>query len=1367
VRASCARVLENGVPVGTAFFIAPDMLLTCAHVVRSRNEGERISLQWSGGLFEGTLTCKRPANPGDGPPWPFPDVAVIELDEPLNVAPLRLSSRRVQTDDRLEGFGFPQRGNPGGESVLPDCGGLSYVSQAGQEYQIRLIHDTIRPGISGAPIALRDSAEIVGMITDTLDPTTERGGHATPTEFLLRECQELQRINVEPPQEASNASERWVGRELTLAEAAPSPRLGLQEFVEPSSILVEHIQLLIQNSRTLRRRARPRDANAIALRAASDPAFDTLLDVDRASVLREIGITYFELGNADLAEQYALQAGRLDPNSPRQVMLIAELRAVRDGYEAALSELPERAVPEIELFRAAYLVQLLRYDEAVQLIESLPEADQSNPRTRRLLILAFAGKRDRARMIAEADAAWPHVADDAQVAFTVGYAYLLQTLALPHWPPRPWSWPQPIPTDASLTVDIKRERLRRAQEIFNRLLRQSEMDVEQVAVLDAWHFVALALDVEREAEAIAEANRLLNLSPGNYRVIPWIWSLSLNIDVSEAMRQIRDRKDAQVASPEEVVLLVVEALDNGDSVNARLILQETEVLFDAAGARTMWHFLMLRVSIAEGLPDTALRHLSFLDGDQRDIAEMLLIESQRGDEAASINGLMVRYETDRDPLVLLLAAELAHRISDWRFLADHGDELFAEFRTLTTARYSIYGTYNLGRLDETIDRISRFAEVFPELPEDLMRVRARALERVGDPNALIAYQQLMERFPNAENLRGFAHYAASIGNYAQLELIAQRLLTVDGDQETDLVVAQLIRAESRDLSIALWRRSLREGAPPDNLILPAFTLAIELGIGDETGPLQEPMRRLGIAGEHGIRLVEQSDVVDLVRRSREQTENALQQYRSGSIAVHALTAVTNATLLATHVLLPRANAVTPADEGWHPVYVRHGARDLAFELPLDRGLYLDATSLLVAADIGALTDLRAVWDRLYVSANLLNLLGFYRDRLEPGQPQRLAALRRILELVDDNSLTVTDESLLELPAIAVVEWGPSIVNEQQLTPRRLVDAMLQERVITTAQHADAVRALGNIQDIAGGNLRPGEAIGLTFNTVETLQEGGVLEPLIRTRSVIVEQKYLEVVKRELKKADEDHLAAEWTASLIEELRLGREGGNIRVVASSAGPLEVNDSPEMRQLAQIFATMPEPMIVVVDDRFINAFSTTEYGDPMVSLFDLLTALHREHRITDERYFELLHKLRLRGAFFIPICESELTAYVLASFGPEGFVPTPELRTLERYVAFALLDREGFNGPGGQGTPAGRYQAAFVSQSGAALRGTLRALFAEQPAFADAVASWLREHFAVDGLPGYGMDAFGASRPQVAVDTAGANFLGDLFSAEWGE
>ena len=608
--------------------------MTCAHNVASLTVGDEVNVIRGDLSLYGTLRYKSPESLSafrSGSPWPFPDVAVIQLREPIDVEPLRFTLMRTKTGDELEAYGFPAEGFEGGESVRYTSSGYAYAFGFPRpEYLIHLTDGTVRIGMSGAPVVYRGTQHVVGMIVDSIDPLFQFGGHAMPTQYLLEGASILDSLAVlDPPERRhTEAPADFTAQPLaaqieteTFIPNASALEAGEGDSSSPPSMI------LVEQSRSLRRLGRPRDAHQIAQSARDDAEFTRLNQGEQAAVIRELAITYMETGNLEKAQRLCAEASALDPTAARQVGLEAELRGLIDGPDAALEVLDGNHDPEVEVFRAGFLIQARRFDDALEILERIPEPLQSDARTHRLAVLVHMGRRDRSRMLVHADAAFHAFRVDSQVAYLTGCAYVLATLSPGLWPSFPWTWPQPISVDSRLEARERREYLDRARLIFETLVSRTEPEAEQIQWLQAWSFVALAVNEHRRVEATEEAARLLEGDNPNYRVIPWIWSLRIDVPVTRAVELLRARIDSGMATPEETSVVVCDALERHQAPEAERILRQTEQNFAEASASSNWRYLLFLTLHEQGHASQARAELDFMQPDHRRAAELILAEA--------------------------------------------------------------------------------------------------------------------------------------------------------------------------------------------------------------------------------------------------------------------------------------------------------------------------------------------------------------------------------------------------------------------------------------------------------------------------------------------------------------------------------------------------------------------------------------------------------------------------------------------------------------------------------------------------------------------------------------------------------------------
>ena len=183
-------------PLGTGVLVAPGWVLTCAHVVEGLNDVRLVPDRGAGIDDAGEP-------PGNAPPahvpaavrarstprdpaqrtafWPFPDLAVLELDGWTShvCAPL-VTAEPVRTS-QPHAWGFGRREDdvtsPGGAASF------TYVGTDGDGY-LALKAGDAAPGLSGAPLVCPQRRGVVALASVSRDPRDARGGWASPVSAL-------------------------------------------------------------------------------------------------------------------------------------------------------------------------------------------------------------------------------------------------------------------------------------------------------------------------------------------------------------------------------------------------------------------------------------------------------------------------------------------------------------------------------------------------------------------------------------------------------------------------------------------------------------------------------------------------------------------------------------------------------------------------------------------------------------------------------------------------------------------------------------------------------------------------------------------------------------------------------------------------------------------------------------------------------------------------------------------------------------------------------------------------------------------------------------------------------------------------------
>ena len=166
---------------GTGFLVAPNCILTCAHVVEGH---ESISVLWHGKVWA-TARVKQIL------PLPV-DLALLHIEPHGDEQPpFVLLSETFKPFDRLYVYGYPDDFPDGGsvtiqcEGDVQDQGVTLIKAQAGQ----------VRPGHSGSPALNWETGQVCGVVSDTRNRLTDLGGLLIPISTVFSHFPDIQSQN--------------------------------------------------------------------------------------------------------------------------------------------------------------------------------------------------------------------------------------------------------------------------------------------------------------------------------------------------------------------------------------------------------------------------------------------------------------------------------------------------------------------------------------------------------------------------------------------------------------------------------------------------------------------------------------------------------------------------------------------------------------------------------------------------------------------------------------------------------------------------------------------------------------------------------------------------------------------------------------------------------------------------------------------------------------------------------------------------------------------------------------------------------------------------------------------------------------------
>jgi hypothetical protein len=194
---------------GTGFFVAPGLILTCAHVVRKAADLQ-VTVFYP--AWQQPLSAVVKARADDGRTL---DLALVELSEPLYNHPcVLLDEEPVAIGQALYSYGYLES-YTNAAPVRPVSEGWTGDTPP----LLKLQGAQIEHGISGAALLNLKTGKVCGMVKETRAAGFDLGGGAIPTRVILEQFPELRELQ----QQAHQHNRKWLQRLAAMtADATPA-----------------------------------------------------------------------------------------------------------------------------------------------------------------------------------------------------------------------------------------------------------------------------------------------------------------------------------------------------------------------------------------------------------------------------------------------------------------------------------------------------------------------------------------------------------------------------------------------------------------------------------------------------------------------------------------------------------------------------------------------------------------------------------------------------------------------------------------------------------------------------------------------------------------------------------------------------------------------------------------------------------------------------------------------------------------------------------------------------------------------------------------------------------------------------------------
>ncbi|MBA2679818.1 MAG: trypsin-like peptidase domain-containing protein [Ktedonobacteraceae bacterium] len=188
---------------GSGFFVAPGMILTCAHALaKAQKDGGAITAHWKGQSYSTTILQYLSEIHPDLK-LEYPDLALLEAEvlSTINHPCVYLNSK-VQLEDTIYSYGYTDEYSMGDPSTYVNEGWTGE-----QHLLLKLKAGQARPGLSGAPALNLRTGGVCGIIKRSRDIETDLGGRAVPTQTILQALNEKQ-VDLQSLQQSFHKQDR-------------------------------------------------------------------------------------------------------------------------------------------------------------------------------------------------------------------------------------------------------------------------------------------------------------------------------------------------------------------------------------------------------------------------------------------------------------------------------------------------------------------------------------------------------------------------------------------------------------------------------------------------------------------------------------------------------------------------------------------------------------------------------------------------------------------------------------------------------------------------------------------------------------------------------------------------------------------------------------------------------------------------------------------------------------------------------------------------------------------------------------------------------------------------------------------------------
>lgn len=1055
---------------------------------------------------------------------------------------------------------------------------------------------------------------------------------------------------------------------------------------------------------TWREGYKERAENQLKVLKSDSKKWNILSNKVKSKILRfEAGLLLDNEDGLSEAKNLADQAYDLDPSDEGQSKIRALIARQENDLIRAIGYLKSKTDVDSLNMLAAFFLEAGNTSKCEETLYRIDLA-VANAETYRLRALLFLFKRDikqsreNIRKAEEISPNWYVIKfNRAMIDF---YSVIANALL----PNRPILWPEPFTPDV-----VKRDKesiahLQNATRLFEELAKYENSGIDS-EILRNWKLACRLVNSAKQ-DGISELIRdNLKSNPVDYYLIIWALELNYEFDFEAAENAIREITLSNKVTIFHVITLAGLLLRREAWKEAENILDSKYELFKAQASEPLWLFWKVQLLGIQGEFEEAHSILSQAQPDQSlaHLKGMLLsFEVQKTkNKATFLHYLEEQFADTKDPLFLLQLCKIRFSEHDWKFVVSNARALINYFQTAEILRFTLVAIFNSHEYRLCLDLLEENQHMFgDDLPGDIRRLKAICLREQGLLNAAIAE---MESLPmqSTQGLFQMAQMYLQQGDLKKFTLIGRELAEKSDLAPVEaLQLAHYLRQEDPELAKVLFKKA-EEGDIPTSYLGGLLLTALKLGLDNETKPIRDLINQSS-PEETGLNLISFEELKRFIAKENQVAQEIQSLFLEGNIPVHLFAQNRNINLAYLYHHLLGFNEKDSKSSEKPLVLIRHGGRLIYEQIQnlSNTYLYVDIVSLLLTEHFGILKYIEDAVSVIKIPDEAIVSLVEMRDQLLPHQPLRINYTELLLDLVEQNKISVLEtgsrtvsnqeesnfDILIKLSRdnhgkiVALkntLKEKQDYYNSAQLfiSARTLIDALLREGKISSIKYEEIIDQLGDEgfnDEVDYGFLTLKTPIYFWGNTIDIFAGIGILEMICDHFKVHIQFDLFHQKKEEIQYYKYNERTAKWLSGLIERLRLGIAKDKYQLMGVVNVDTDTRwDFDPFGNLRALFTFQKnEKALILSDDRYLNSFSNRD-GIRIVGTNDILFTLLNMGLIADNEYFAVLNRMRASNLQFIPLSADEICYFLFQTkYDDSGLIVSQELKEIVSYASRAL-------------------------------------------------------------------------------------------------